>query len=233
MTRGAPLPKKWDHEADVIVIGSGTAGLPAAIVAAEGGAKVMVMELMPMTAPSLGLINVGPAFGGTDVQKEQGINDSPEEYYKDGVELAREEKLPELVLDAIRQHHGTTVMAYFYQKALDTDSHSSVNKDDFRYPGPKPMSKEAATLMLADTVEPACRSLKDPTPTNIRNMVVKLIDTRTREGELDDSGLTLNDVARIKEKFITILTGIYHKRIAYPGQEKGEDKESEALVKPA
>jgi putative nucleotidyltransferase with HDIG domain len=154
-------------------------------------------------------------------------------HVKDGVELAREEKLPELVLDAIRQHHGTTVMAYFYQKALDTDSHSSVNKDDFRYPGPRPTSKEAATLMLADTVEPACRSLKAPTPTNIRNMVVKLIDGRTQEGELDDSGLTLNDVARIKEKFITILTGIYHKRIAYPGQEKGEDKESEALAKPA
>jgi len=89
MTRGAPLPEKWDHEADIIVIGSGTAGLPAAIVAAEGGAKVTVLELMPMTAPSLGLINVGPAFAGTDVQKEQGINDSPEEYYKDGVELAK------------------------------------------------------------------------------------------------------------------------------------------------
>ncbi len=154
-------------------------------------------------------------------------------HVKDGVELAREEKLPELVLDAIKQHHGTTVMAYFFQKALDTDSHSSVNKDDFRYPGPKPASKEAAILMLADTVEPACRSLKDPTPTSIRNMVVKLVDARAQEGQLDDSGLTLNDVAKTKDKFIAILTGIYHKRVAYPGQEKGDGKESEALVKPA
>ena len=154
-------------------------------------------------------------------------------HVKDGVELAREEKLPELVIDAIKQHHGTTVMAYFFQKALDTDSHSSVNKDDFRYPGPRPTGKEAAILMLADTVEPACRSLKDPTPTNIRNMVAKMVNTRAQEGELDDSGLTLNDVAKAKEKFVTILTGIYHKRVAYPGQEKEEGTESEALVKPA
>jgi hypothetical protein len=151
-------------------------------------------------------------------------------HVKDGVELARQEKLPELIIDAIQQHHGTTVMAFFYQKALETDSHSSVNKDDFRYPGPKPSSKEAAILMLADTVEPACRSLKGPTPTSIRNMVVKLINTRAQEGELDDSGLTLNDLATIREKFVAILTSIYHKRVAYPGQ---EETEGEAVAKPA
>ncbi|MEJ2720142.1 MAG: HDIG domain-containing protein [bacterium] len=154
-------------------------------------------------------------------------------HVKDGVEWAREEKLPDLVIDAIQQHHGTTVMAFFYQKALETDSHSSVKKDDFRYPGPKPTSKESAILMLADTVEPACRSLKDPTPTNIRNAVVKLIDARAHEGQLDKSGLTLNDVAAIKEKFISILTGIYHKRVAYPGQEKEKERQGEAVAKPA
>ncbi|UCH85003.1 MAG: HDIG domain-containing protein [Candidatus Latescibacterota bacterium] len=154
-------------------------------------------------------------------------------HVKDGVELAREEKLPDLVIDAIQQHHGTSVMAFFYQKALETDSHSSVNQDDFRYPGPKPTSKEAAILMLSDTVEPACRSLKDPTPTNIRNAVVKLIDARAQEGQLDRSGLTLNDVAAIKEKFISILTGIYHKRIAYPGQGKDKERQGEAVAKPA
>jgi putative nucleotidyltransferase with HDIG domain len=153
-------------------------------------------------------------------------------HVKDGVELAREEKLPDLIIDAIQQHHGTTVMAFFYQKALETDSHSSVNKDDFRYPGPRPRSKEAAALMLADTVEPACRSLKDPTPAHIRNMVVKLINTRAQEGELDNSGLTLNDLAKIREKFVSILTGIYHKRVAYPGQEKEDDTQSEAVAKP-
>jgi putative nucleotidyltransferase with HDIG domain len=153
-------------------------------------------------------------------------------HVKDGVELAREEKLPDLIIDAIQQHHGTTVMAFFYQKALETDSHSSVNKDDFRYPGPKPQSKEAALLMLADTVEPACRSLKDPTPVHIRNMVAKLINMRAQDGELDNSGLTLNNLAKIREKFVGILTGIYHKRVAYPGQEKEDDQEREAVAKP-
>ena len=153
-------------------------------------------------------------------------------HVKDGVELAREEKLPDVVIDAIKEHHGMTVMAYFYQKALETDSHSSLKKDDFRYPGPRPRSKESGLLMLADTVEAAVRSLKDPTPAHIRNMVNKLIDTRAHDSELDNSGLTLHDLNQIKEKFISILTGIYHKRIAYPGQEEEEAAPSESVAKP-
>jgi putative nucleotidyltransferase with HDIG domain len=153
-------------------------------------------------------------------------------HVKDGVELAREEKLPDVVIDAIKEHHGTTVMAYFYQKALETDSHSSLKKDDFRYPGPRPRSKESGLLMLADTVEAAVRSLKNPTPAHIRNMVTKLIDSRAQDGELDNSGLTLNDLHRIKEKYISILTGIYHKRIAYPGQEEEEEAPSVPVAKP-
>jgi fumarate reductase flavoprotein subunit len=86
--------KKWDHEADVLVVGAGTAGLPAAIVAAEAGAKVTILELMSYCASSLALVNVGPAFAGTDIQKEQGVEDSPEDYYKDGVERAK--GVPEL-----------------------------------------------------------------------------------------------------------------------------------------
>lgn len=152
-------------------------------------------------------------------------------HVKDGVELAREEKLPEPVIDAIKEHHGTSVMAYFYQKALETDSHSSLKKDDFRYPGPRPRSKEAGLLMCADTVEAAVRSLRDPTPAHVRNMVTKLIDSRAQEGELDRSGLTLNDLNLIKEKFVSILTGIYHKRIAYPGQEQEEGTSSESVIK--
>lgn len=153
-------------------------------------------------------------------------------HVKDGVELAREEKLPDLIIEGIQQHHGTTVMAFFYQKALETDSHSSVNQDDFRYPGPRPRMKETALLMLADTVEPACRSLNDPTQSQIRNMVTKLINARAQEGQLDHSGLTLNDLAKIREKFVSILTGIYHKRVAYPGQEKEEEQQREAVPKP-
>lgn len=151
-------------------------------------------------------------------------------HVKDGVELARDEKLPDLVIDAIQQHHGTTVMAYFYQKALETDSHSSVNPDDFRYPGPKPRSKEAALLMLADALESACRSIKNPNPAGIRNMVNKIVGARAQEGQLDESGLTLDEVSRIREKFVTILTSIYHRRVAYPGQ---KDREDETVAEPA
>ncbi|HEX6791044.1 MAG TPA: HDIG domain-containing protein, partial [Candidatus Krumholzibacteria bacterium] len=140
-------------------------------------------------------------------------------HVKDGVELARQEKLPEVIIDGIREHHGTTVMAYFYQKALETDSHASVNRDDFRYPGPRPRSREAAILMCADTVEAAARSLKDPSPAHIRSLVTRLVDLRAQEGELDDSGITLHDLGVIKERLVTMLTTVHQRRVAYPGQE--------------
>jgi len=138
-------------------------------------------------------------------------------HVKDGVDLARQEKLPEVIVDGIREHHGTTVMAYFYQKALQSDPHA--NRDDFRYPGPRPRSKEAALLMCADAVEAAVRSLKDPTPAQVRAMVTRLVDQRAHDGELDDSGVTLHDLAVIKDKLVSVLTTVYHRRVAYPGQE--------------
>jgi putative nucleotidyltransferase with HDIG domain len=140
-------------------------------------------------------------------------------HVKDGVELARQEKLPEVIIEGIREHHGTTVMAYFYQKALETDSHASVNRDDFRYPGPRPRTREAGVLMCADTVEAAVRSLKDPTPAQIRAMVSRLVDARAAEGELDDSGITLHDLGVVRERLISMLTTVYHRRVAYPGQD--------------
>lgn len=143
-------------------------------------------------------------------------------HVKEGVDLARKEKLPRVIFDAIREHHGTTVMAYFYQKALEYDSHDSVNVDDFRYPGPRPRSKETALIMLADSCEAAVRSLKEITAPRIRAVVTRLIQTRMNDGELDHSGLTLNDIAVIREKFIQLLTGIFHPRISYPGQEEDE-----------
>ena len=143
-------------------------------------------------------------------------------HVKEGIELAKKEKLPKVVVDAIRQHHGTTVMAYFYQKALEYDSHDSVNIDDFRYPGPRPQSKETALIMLADSSEAAVRSLREPTAPRIRAIVGKIIEARMNDGELDRSGLTLNDVAIIREQYIKLLTGIFHPRISYPNQEEGE-----------
>jgi putative nucleotidyltransferase with HDIG domain len=140
-------------------------------------------------------------------------------HVKDGVELARQEKLPEVIVDGIREHHGTTVMAFFYQKALETDSHASVNRDDFRYPGPRPHSRETAILMCADTVEAAARSLKEPSPAHIRTLVNRMVDLRAQEGELDDSGITLHDLGVIKERLIAMLTTVYQRRVAYPGQD--------------
>jgi putative nucleotidyltransferase with HDIG domain len=140
-------------------------------------------------------------------------------HVKDGIELARQEKLPEVIVDGIREHHGTTVMAYFYQKALETDSHASVNRDDFRYPGPRPRTREAAILMCADTVEAAARSLKEPSPAHIRALVNRMVDLRAQEGELDDSGITLHDLGVIKERLITMLTTVHQRRVAYPGQD--------------
>lgn len=140
-------------------------------------------------------------------------------HVKDGVELARQEKLPQVIVDGIREHHGTTVMAYFYRKALETDSHASVNRDDFRYPGPRPRSRETAILMCADTVEAAARSLKDPSPAHIRALVTRLVDLRAQEGELDDGGITLHDLSVIKERLIAMLTTVHQRRVAYPGQE--------------
>jgi putative nucleotidyltransferase with HDIG domain len=137
-------------------------------------------------------------------------------HVKEGLDLAKREKLPRIVVDAIREHHGTTVMAYFYQKAREYDSHDSVNIADFRYPGPRPSSKETALIMLADSAEAAVRSLEGPTAPKIRAVVQKIIEARLNDGELDDSGLTLNDIATVREKFIQLLTGIFHSRIPYP-----------------
>ncbi len=140
-------------------------------------------------------------------------------HVKEGVDLARKEKMPKVVMDGIREHHGTTVMAFFYNKALEYDSHDSVNVDDFRYPGPRPQSKETALIMLADSCEAAVRSLKEPTAPRIRALVSKIFATRMNDGELDNSGLTLNDIAVIREKFIQFLTGIFHPRVQYPSRD--------------
>jgi putative nucleotidyltransferase with HDIG domain len=139
-------------------------------------------------------------------------------HVKEGIELARKWRLPQAVIDFIPEHHGTMVMEYFYHKALNSEESSPVKVDDFRYPGPKPHRRETAILMLADAVEAATRSLAKPTPSRIREITKQIIDKRMLSGELDNSGLTLSDLARIRESFIPLLTGIHHARIVYPGQ---------------
>ncbi|MEK7823452.1 MAG: HDIG domain-containing metalloprotein [Candidatus Eisenbacteria bacterium] len=132
----------------------------------------------------------------------------------EGLELARRERLPRAVRNAIPEHHGTMVMAFFFDKALQVDP--SVRREDYCYPGPRPRSKETAILMLADGVEGASRALQEPTPSRIRGLVTRIIDERVRDGQLDECGLTLSEVARIREAFIPVLTAIFHVRAPYP-----------------
>ncbi len=145
-------------------------------------------------------------------------------HVREGIDLARKWRLPREVIDFIPQHHGTQVMEYFYHKALEGEGNETVKVDDFRYPGPKPQRRETAVLMLADAVEAATRSLAKPTPSRIKEITKQICDKRMLSGELDESQLTLSDLARIREAFIPLLTGIHHARIAYPGQ---KDREAE------
>ncbi len=136
-------------------------------------------------------------------------------HIKDGVELARENKLGQPIIDTIRQHHGTSLIQYFYDKAVQLKGRDAVNIDDFRYPGPKPQTKEAGLVMLADIVEAASRALDNPTPARIQGLVQNLINEVFADGQLDNCELTLKDLHKIARSFYTILNGIHHHRIEY------------------
>lgn len=137
-------------------------------------------------------------------------------HVKDGVELAKEHKLPAVIVDFIREHHGTDLIKYFYNKALENGAEDSVDERDFRYPGPKPQSKETALVMLADGAEAAVRSLGRPTPGRIEGLVRRIVKDRLESGQLDESNLTLRELDKIADAFVRVLTGIFHKRIEYP-----------------
>ncbi len=141
-------------------------------------------------------------------------------HVKEGVQLANKYKLPKEIRDIIQQHHGTTFTSFFYQEALKKDSNGMVKEESFRYPGPKPQSKEAAIVMLADIVEAASRTLEDPSPTRIRNLVENLIKEKLTARQLDESQLNLNDLDAIQKSFIQTLTGTFHSRIKYPSSEQ-------------
>ena len=130
--------------------------------------------------------------------------------------MAKEHKLPPVIIDFIREHHGTDLIKYFYNKALESSPEDTVDERDFRYPGPKPQSKETALVMLADGVEAAVRSLGRPTPGRIEGLVRRLVKERLDAGELDESNLTLRELDKIADAFVRVLTGIFHKRIEYP-----------------
>ncbi len=144
-------------------------------------------------------------------------------HVKEGYELARQYKLPKSVIDVIQQHHGTSLITYFYKKALEQQSTHTL-KEDYRYPGPKPQSRVAAIVMMADAVEAASRTLTDATPARIAALVDKIINNIFLDGQIDECELTLKDISEIKKRFTFILTSIFHKRIAYPDIEHGMAK---------
>lgn len=136
-------------------------------------------------------------------------------HVKEGAELARQYKLPSSVIDIIQQHHGTNLITYFYKKAIEQQPMHTL-QEDYRYPGPKPQTKVAAIVMMADAVEAASRTLDDPTPARISALVDKVINGIFLDGQMDECDITLKDISEIKKRFSYILTGIFHKRVAYP-----------------
>lgn len=150
-------------------------------------------------------------------------------HVKDGVELARDNKLGATLLEIIRQHHGTALIKFFYDRAKSKEAPDvqQVDERDYRYPGPKPQTREAALIMLADAVEAASRTLTEPTPARIQGMVQKIINNIFIDGQLDECELTLKDLHNIAKSFNGILAGIFHHRIDYPEPAyKERDKES-------
>lgn len=154
-------------------------------------------------------------------------------HVKEGVELARQHHLGKDIINIISQHHGKSLISFFYKKAVEAREKQQstkgaelpqVNIEDYRYPGPKPQTKEAGLVMLADVVEAACRSLTDPTPARIQGMVNRLINNVFSDGQLDECELTLKDLHQIARHFNQILATVHHKRIEYPAVSTNEGK---------
>ena len=140
-------------------------------------------------------------------------------HVKEGAELARQHHLPQVIVDAIEQHHGTRLMRFFYNRALEQSGRESgeVREADYRYPGPRPRNKVMAVLMLADGVEAASRTLTDPTLAKLRGLIQTLFDDCLQDGQLDRTDLTLSDLREVSEAFLRVLSTIFHQRVDYPG----------------
>jgi putative nucleotidyltransferase with HDIG domain len=139
-------------------------------------------------------------------------------HVKQGIEIAKQHKLPPRIIAIIPQHHGTGLMKFFYYKARKgNDDDSSALENEFRYPGPKPKTKEAAIIMIADSSEAAARTVEEPTPAKLRNMVDMIIGRLRDDGQFDECDITLRDLRVVAESFVKVLMGIHHHRIAYPG----------------
>jgi membrane-associated HD superfamily phosphohydrolase len=151
----------------------------------------------------------------------------------EGLRLADEAKLPDCVRAFIAEHHGTQSISFFYERAREIDPEAELEPRDFSYPGPRPQSRETAILLLADSVQSAARVLHDPTPERVRALVDRIVESKTSQGQLDDAPLTFGELTRIKEEFVTGLSGIYHQRIDYPSTREEPDPASGPAASPA
>ncbi len=146
-------------------------------------------------------------------------------HVKEGLEIGRQHNLPVRVLDFIPMHHGTTLIEYFYRKAEEHSLLEAVQEGEFRYPGPKPQSRETGILMLADSVEAASRSLSEPTHKRLESLIDTIFRARMTDGQLDETDLTFSDLTIIKETFLALLVGMHHGRVKYPDQIEAEERE--------
>jgi putative nucleotidyltransferase with HDIG domain len=153
-------------------------------------------------------------------------------HVKDGIKMAREAGLPEQIVDIIPQHHGTKKMSFFYEKAKQVadPTMGPIKEEDFRYPGPKPQTREAAIFMIADAVEAAARTVGEPTPNRLREMIRKVTNSIVLDGQLDHCELTFADLERMQEAFLRLLVSMYHRRVDYPGFDFGRPR---SVPKPA
>jgi putative nucleotidyltransferase with HDIG domain len=147
-------------------------------------------------------------------------------HVKDGVELAKEHRLPDVVVDLIRQHHGTDLVRYFFHRAKE-NGRENLSERDFRYSGPKPQSKETAIVMIVDSVEAAFRVVSSRDEDSIRDLVTKIANRKMQQGELDRSGLTIGELKKITDTLTHILKSSVHQRIAYPEKTETEEKPPE------
>jgi hypothetical protein len=155
-------------------------------------------------------------------------------HVKNGIELARKYRLKKAIIPFIQQHHGTGLVYYFYQRALEEVNELEIEEEEFRYTGPRPQNKEIAIVLLADSVEAASRALQEPTPARIDSLVRRIINNKFIDGQLDECDLTLRDLNKIAEIFSRILTGIFHVRVDYTkkANENRDNKPSEKTPTP-
>lgn len=148
-------------------------------------------------------------------------------HVKEGIELAKKYRLNQKIIDFISQHHGRSLVYYFYQRAKELEPEVR-HEEEYRYPGPRPQSKETAIVSLADTIEALSRTLEEPTPSRIEEMVRDIVKKRFMEGELDECNLTLKDLEKITQSFIRILNAIFHTRVNYPKDENRNSKSAKS-----